>query len=117
MPLKQIFGRYVFVVAVCVRTFPLCPMKFNLRPPSSFALARLVDTDDEFMVACDRGDLLTVRSMLQDGRGRPTDVTDKNGTPLTVSDADKRDAVQYASPQSADGKAVRHPQWKRRRCE
>lgn len=81
----SILGYYVLVIAACVRTLPLCRTTFTLRDPSAFALARFVGDDDEFMVACDRGDLLTVRSMLQDGRARITDVGAGKWTPLTVS--------------------------------
>jgi hypothetical protein len=85
VPLARILGRYVFVMAVSVRTFPLCPMKFSFRHGSSFAIARVLDNDHKFLVACDRGDILAVRSMLQDGQGRPTDIGDRNWTPLAVS--------------------------------
>lgn len=85
VPLACILGRYMFVMAVLIRTFPLCPLSLSLRHGSSFALARVLDNDHKFLVACDRGDLIAVRSMLQDGQGRPTDIGDKNWTPLAVS--------------------------------
>lgn len=85
VPLARIIGRYMFVMAVTIRTLPLCHMNLSLRHGSYFAVARVLDNDHKFLVACDRGDLLAVRSMLQDGLGRPTDIGDRNWTPLAVS--------------------------------
>ena len=85
MPLSRIVGPYALMMSVSVRTFPLCPSKFKFLHGSSLALARIVQEDDPFMVACDRGDLIAVRTMLQKGQGRPTDVIDRNWTPLAVS--------------------------------
>ena len=85
LPLSRIVGPCALIMSVSVRTFPLCPGNFKLLHGSSLALARVVEEDDPFMVACDRGDLITVRSMLQNGQGRPTDVITRNRTPLTVS--------------------------------
>ena len=84
IPLSQIISPYAFIMSLSVRTFPLCPSKFNIHG-SSFALARIVPEDDPFMVACDEGNLIEVRTMLQKGQGRPTDMIDRNWSPLAVS--------------------------------
>ncbi len=84
LPLDRIIGEYALVMAVSVRTFPLCPSKFRLLHGSSFGVARIVDELDPFMLACDKGDLIAVRSMLQRGEGRPTDIAARNWTPLAV---------------------------------
>lgn len=95
-PFSQILGRYVIVIVVSMRTFALCPMKLMFRHPTALAVSRLVDNDNEFMMACDRGDTLAVRAMLRDGRGRPTDVAERNWTPLTVSETTSQILVMYS---------------------
>lgn len=91
VPLARILGRHMFVMTVSAQTFPLCPMKISLGHGSSFAIARVLDNDHKFIAACASGDLLAVRSMLQDGQGRVNDTTDKNWTPLAVSQYHERD--------------------------
>lgn len=81
----------MLVMTVSVRTFPLCPLNLSLRHESSLALARVLDNDHKFLVACDRGDLLAVRRMLKDGEGRPTDIEARNWTPLAVSQDHRAD--------------------------
>jgi hypothetical protein len=115
VPLAYILGRYMFVMAVSIRTFPLCPMNLSLRHGSSFALARVLDNDHKFLVACDRGDLIAVRSMLQDGQGHPNDIGDRNWTPLTVSQTpyqSKLPEIYYLLENSSQYEAARRMLWK-----
>lgn len=114
IPFSQVLGCYALIVEVFFRTSPLCWTRLTLRSPSSLAVARVVGDQSDFMVACDRGDLLAVRGMLLDGRGRPTDVGERNWTPLTVS-ANDDEALFLAL--LADNGAVRHSEWQRRCCE
>ncbi|KAK3632365.1 hypothetical protein LTR56_016379 [Elasticomyces elasticus] len=85
VPLSYLLGLYAVMMQISVRTFPLCPGKFKLLHGSSLALARLVTTDDEFITACDQGDVDRVRRLLLGGRGRSTDVTERNWTPLAYA--------------------------------
>ena len=84
LPLAQTVGRYAFNLAVNVRTFPLCPLKMKFLHPSSLGISRILPDDDAFMLACAVGDRTMVRRMLETGRGRPSDITEHNWTPLTV---------------------------------
>lgn len=84
IPLSRIVGPFMLVMSVSVRTFPLCPGQFKFLPGSSLAMARNVSNDHPFVLACDEGDLLTVRTMLQNGQGRTSDVVEANWTPLSV---------------------------------
>lgn len=93
IPCSQILGCYALILELSFRTSPLCWTRLTLRNPSSLAVARVVGDQSDFMVACDRGDLLAVRSMLLDGRGRPTDVGERNWTPITVSKNDVRHPI------------------------
>ena len=85
LPLVRIVGRYAFVMSISVRTFPLCRAKFRFLNGSTFALSRILPSDDPFMVACDKGNLIAIRTMLEKGEGRVSDITDRNWTPLAVS--------------------------------
>ena len=110
IPLSQIFRPSAFILSLSVRTFPLCPSRFELLHGSSYAVARVVPQDDPFMVACDRGDLISVRTMLQNGEGRPTDVIDRNWTPLAVSGTIQRESVGLTEPYSSPY-VVEIPMW------
>lgn len=90
-PLARILGRFMLVMTVSVRTIPLCPLNLSLRNGSSLALARVLDNDHKFLVACNRGDLLAVRRMLKNGEGPPTDIGARNWTPLPVSQDHRTD--------------------------
>lgn len=85
MPLSRIVGKYALLMSVSIRTFPLCPMTFRILDGSNLAIARILSPIHPFMEACDRGDLIAVRTMLQTGEGRASDITEDNWSPLTVS--------------------------------
>lgn len=85
LPLVAVIGKYAVTVSLSARKFSACPWKITTRHPSSFALARIVAENSDFMLACHRGDLLAVRDMLDSGSGRPTDITSKSWNPMTVS--------------------------------
>lgn len=85
LPLARILGSYAFTGTISLRSTPLCRSAFAFRHPSYFAVARVVDEDHPFMLACRHGDTETVRLMLRSGEGRPTDVTLHGNTPMAVS--------------------------------
>lgn len=84
VPLAWIVGRYALLMSVSVRTFPLCPMTFKVLDGSSLAVARVLEENHSFIQACDRGDLIAVRTFLSSGEGRANDVCGDNWSPLTV---------------------------------
>lgn len=96
LPFTPIIGKYALLISVAVRTFPLCPFSYRLLGGSNLTVARIVDNDSPFMKACDDGNLIAVRSMLQSGQGRPSDITDQNWNPLTV-------CVQQSGQQGTKG--------------
>lgn len=85
LPLARILGSYALTGCLSLRSTPLCRNSFTFRYPSYFAVARIVDEDHPFIMACLFGDIESVRFMLRSGEGRPTDVTAKGKTPLFVS--------------------------------
>jgi hypothetical protein len=48
-------------------------------------MARIVEENHPFLMACKDGDIETVRFMLRSGEGRPTDMTVGGQTPMEVS--------------------------------
>jgi len=93
LPLARILGSYALTGSLSLRSVPLRWSAFTFRHPSYFAVARVVDPDHPFMVACKEGDMKTVRSMLRSGEGRPTDVTAEGYTPMLVSQQAKNPTV------------------------
>lgn len=85
LPLARILGSYALIGCLSLRSTPLCRRSFTFRHPSYFAVARVVDNQHPFMLACFNGDVETVRLMLRSGEGRPTDVTAEGETPMLVS--------------------------------
>lgn len=85
LPIARILGSYALMVCLSLRSTPLCRSSFTFRHPSYFAMARVVEADHPFILACDQGDLETVRFMLRSGEGRPTDMTADGCTPMFVS--------------------------------
>ena len=85
LPLAQILGSYALTGCLSLRSTPLCRNYLTFRHPSYFAVARVVDRHHPFMLACQNGDLKTVRFMLRSGEGRPTDRDVVVFTPLYVS--------------------------------
>lgn len=84
LPLAQVFGSYAFQAQFAFRTFPLC-RSLSLNGGSGVAMAKVVPEQSTFMRACALGDISTVRSMLQNGESRPTDVTERNWSPLALA--------------------------------
>jgi hypothetical protein len=89
LPLPRILGSYAITGCLSFRSTPLCRSAFTFRHPSYFAVARVVDKNHPFMLACSDGDIKTVRFMLRTGDGRPTDMTAEGETPMLVSQRDK----------------------------
>lgn len=85
LPLARILGSYALTGCLSLRSTPLCRSSFTLRHPSYFAVARVVEQDHPFMMACKNGDIEAVRYMLRSGEGRPTDMTAEGTTPMFVS--------------------------------
>jgi hypothetical protein len=85
LPLARILGSYALIGCLSLRSTPLCRNYLTFRHPSYFAVARVVDRYHPFMLACQNGDLKTVRFMLRSGEGRPTDRDVVGFTPLYVS--------------------------------
>jgi len=85
LPLARILGSYALTACLSLRSTPLCRSSFTFRHPSYFAMARIVEANHPFLLACDKGDLETVRFMLRSGEGRPTDITADGCTPMFVS--------------------------------
>lgn len=50
-----------------------------------FSLARLAPDDSDFMQACARGDVLTMRDLLRTNQGHPSDTTTGNYIPLALA--------------------------------
>jgi hypothetical protein len=92
-PLARILGSYAFTGCLSLRSTPLCRSSFTFRHPSYFAVARVVEWNHPFMVACRNGDSESVKFMLRSGEGRPTDVTHEGKTPMLVSQQTTIDGV------------------------
>lgn len=84
LPLARILGSYALTGVISIRSCPLAGNLFTFRHPSYFAMARLLDDDHPFFIACRNGDLAAVRVMLQSGEGRPTDIDCSGDGPLVV---------------------------------
>lgn len=84
-PLARILGGYALTGCLSLQSNPLYRNALKFRHPSYFAVARVVDHRHPFIMACWMGDVTAVRSMLQTGEGRPSDVTADGETPMLVS--------------------------------
>ena len=82
LPLARILGSYALTGCLSLSIYP---STLSFRHPSYFAVARVVDGDHPFMLACYTGDVETLRVMLRSGEGRPSDVTSNGKTPMAVS--------------------------------
>jgi hypothetical protein len=85
LPLARIIGGYALIGCLSLELTPLFGTAFTFRHSSYFAVARIVDDFHPFMAACGMGDIETVRFMLRNGEGRPTDVSTGGWTPIGVS--------------------------------
>jgi hypothetical protein len=85
LPLARILGGYAFTGCLSLESMPIFGTAFTFRHPSYFAVARVVGDRHPFIIACEDGDVETVRTMLRSGEGRPTDVTADGWTPMGVS--------------------------------
>ena len=85
LPLARILGSYALTGCLSLRSTLLCRRSFTFRHPSYFAMARIVEENHPFLMACKDGDIETVRFMLRSGEGRPTDMTVGGQTPMEVS--------------------------------
>jgi hypothetical protein len=90
------FIAYAFLFECSFRTFPLC-WSIHFLPGGGAGFSRVIPDDSAFMLACLRGQLLTVREMCRIGEGRPDDVSKKNMTPLLVSNilTNNRGLISY----------------------
>lgn len=82
LPLARMLGS--FALTGCL-SLSVCRSTLSFRNPSYFAVARVVEDDHPFMLACCTGDLETLRAMLRSGEGRPADMTSNGKTPMAVS--------------------------------
>lgn len=62
----------------------------TLRHPSYVAVGRVLDFSHPFFVACRLNDVATIREMLRNGEGRPTDEDPNGDGPLWVSGAQRQ---------------------------
>jgi hypothetical protein len=93
LPLARILGGYAFIGCLSLESMPLFGTALMFRHPSYFAVARVVDDCHPFMTACEQDDVDTVRLMLRNGEGRPTDMTAKGRTPMQVGKRLNRQSV------------------------
>ncbi|KAM0715707.1 hypothetical protein Q7P37_009207 [Cladosporium fusiforme] len=82
LPLAWLIGAYSLNGQLSFRTSPLRQNTLTLRHPSYFTVARIVDSSHPFMMACLTGDLDTVRALLNNGEGRPTDKDENGDSPM-----------------------------------
>lgn len=82
LPLAGILGSYALTGCL---SLSFCRSTLSFRNPSYFTVARIVDDDHPFMLACCTGDVETLRVMLRSGEGRPADMTSNGKTPMAVS--------------------------------
>ena len=82
LPLARILGSYALTGCLSLSVYR---GTLTFRNPSYFAVARVVEDDHPFMLACCTGDLETLRAMLRSGEGRPADMTSNGKTPMAVS--------------------------------
>lgn len=75
----KIFGSLVFVVTL---SEPLLGIGFSI--PSSISTLKLIAEDEDIMKACQSGDALWVKKVLQSGRPGPRVITPSGATPLSV---------------------------------
>jgi hypothetical protein len=85
LPLAWLFGSYALRGQLSIRKSLLVSNTFTLRHPSYFTVARVLDLLHPFFKACWFNDVATVRTMLLNGEGRPTDVNIHGETCLWVS--------------------------------
>lgn len=106
LPLAWLLGKYSLNGQLSFRTSHLWQNTLKLRHPSYFSVARVVELSHPFMGACRNGDIDTVRTMLRNGEGRPTDRDTIGQSPMSVC---------YATPtfqiSLADDNLVRHRIW------
>jgi hypothetical protein len=93
LPLTRILGNYALTACLSLSFYR---STLSLRNPSYFSVARVVENDHPFMLACYTGNMETLRVMLRSGEGRPTDLTRDGMTPMAVSHPIKKyDYVLY----------------------
>jgi hypothetical protein len=85
LPLAWLFGSYALRGQLFIRKSLLVSNTFTLRHPSYFTVARVLDSLHPFFKACWCNDVATVRTMLLNGEGRPTDVNHRGKTCFWVS--------------------------------
>jgi hypothetical protein len=85
LPLSWLFGNYALRGQLSIRKSSLVSNTFTLRHPSYFTVARILERSHPFLKACQFNDLVTVRTMLRNGEGRPTDVNSHGETCLWVN--------------------------------
>jgi hypothetical protein len=85
LPLAWLFGSYALRGQLSIRKSSPVSNTFTLRHPSYFTVARVLDNSHPFFKACSCNDVVTVRSMLRSGEGRPTDVNHRGKTCFWVS--------------------------------
>lgn len=89
MPAAQSYLPYAFLMSVSVRTYPRSPYRFRFLRGGNIGIARLLEEDHPFIVACGDGDVEAVRTMLRTGEGRADDIVARNWHPLAVRESRK----------------------------
>jgi hypothetical protein len=86
LPLAHIPGSYVLTGSLQLRSTPSCRNSFSFRHPSYLGVSRVLDVHHPFIIACCKGDAITVWMMLQSGEGCLTDMTLRGETPMRVGE-------------------------------
>lgn len=110
LPLAWLFGSHALRGQLGFRA-PLRRNTLTLRHPSYFTVSRIVDNFHPFMVACQDGDLDTIRAMLRNGDGRPTDRTTDGESPMSVC------MLIYLWLVSVADYSARHSIWQHKCCD
>jgi hypothetical protein len=84
-PLTRWLIGYALHVSLNLRRFRASPLSFQFLNGTRFDICRVVSSEHSFFYACERGDLLDVRTQLASGEGRISDRDERNWTPLAVS--------------------------------
>jgi hypothetical protein len=68
---------HVFQFHCRFRKYSLCGM-VNLLPGQGVGFSRVIEDDSEFMIACQKGDLKSIRELCQAEKARPDDISRNN---------------------------------------
>lgn len=82
LPLPTIYGRAVFAMNFTFRRFLYSWTSLSVH---QLGLRSVVPLDADIIVACQKGDLLTVRELFRQNKARPTDLSIDNFSLLYVS--------------------------------